>query len=498
MITRQQAAFELLARRQARTRLIDFTKYTFPGYKADPVHHLLASTLDQVVEGAIRRLLINLPPQFGKSELASVRLPAYWLGKRPDDPVAIASYAADLAELKSGEARGIIESDDYQSVFGERRTKDLPPVKTRRDSRAINQWGLAYPYRGRVRAIGIGGGLSGYPAKLAIIDDPHKDWKEAQSLTYRDAVWEWYKSVLRARMGSGGAIIVIQTRWHEDDLTGRLLKNFPGMWTLLRLPAKAETQEERDRNNEFLGQPLGLPDPLGRKPGETLSPSRYSQADVDEIEVEVGSVVWASLYQGVPRAAEGNRIKREWLSRIQRARPMDVVGRVRYWDKAGTSGSGAWTAGVLIVKGRDGKTYIEDVVRGQWSALERENVMKQTATLDAQAYGGASAVHIYIEQEPGSGGKESAEATTRNLAGFVVFKDQPSGDKDTRLEPFAAQAEAGNVILIEGAWNRDYIEELVAIPNGQYRDQADATAGAFNKLNEAQPGQVRTAKFKWD
>lgn len=497
MITKQQAAQELLKRRRARSSLIEFTKYTFPSYKPDPVHYLIASTLDQVLEGKIRRLLINIPPQNGKSELASIRLPAYWLGRRPNDPVIIASYAADLAERMSREARGVVESDEYRALFGDLRAIDVAPIITRRDSRAVNEWGLAYPYRGRVRAIGVGGGLTGFPGAISVIDDPLRDWKEAQSLTVRDSVWEWYQWVLRTRMGEDGAIIVIQTRWHEDDLTGRLLKNYPGMWTLLRLPAKAETQEERDRNNEFLGQPIGLPDPLGRQPGEVLSPSRFSQTAVDEIQREVGSVVWASLYQGVPRAVEGNRIKREWLSRIQRARPVDVVGRVRYWDKAGTAGSGAWTAGVLIAKDIHGRFYIEDVVRGQWSALERESVMKQTAQLDAQMFESVSAVDIYIEQEPGSGGKESAEATVRNLAGFNIYKDQPSGDKDTRLEPFAAQAEAGNITLIEGRWNRDYIEEMVAIPNSQFRDQADATAGGFNKLNATETPEIKKYLFNW-
>jgi len=496
-ITKQQAAQELLRRRRARSSLIEFTKYTFPGYKPDPVHHLIANTLDQVLEGQIRRLLINIPPQNGKSELASIRFPAYWSGRRPNDPVIIASYAADLAERMSREARGVVESGEYKALFGELRAIDVAPIVTRRDSRAVNEWGLAYPYRGRVRAIGVGGGLTGFPGALAVVDDPLKDWKEAQSLTVRDTVWEWYQSVLRTRMGESGAIIVIQTRWHEDDLTGRLLKNYPGMWTLLRLPAKAETQEERDHNNEFLGQPLGMPDPLGRQPGECLSPSRFSQAAVDEIQREVGSVVWASLYQGVPRAVEGNRIKREWLSHIQRARPADVQGRVRYWDKAGTDGSGAYTCGALLARGLDGKIYIEDVVRGQWSALERESIMKQTAQLDAQMFGDVYAVDIYIEQEPGSGGKESAESTIRNLAGFNIYRDMPSGNKDARLEPFAAQAEAGNVILIEGKWNRDYIEEMVAIPNSQYRDQGDATAGAFNKLHETSEPEIKSYRFKW-
>jgi len=128
----------------------------------------------------------------------------------------------------------------------------------------------------------------------------------------------------------------------------------------------------------------------------------------------------------------------------------------------------------------NGIYYIEDVVRGQWSAGQRETVIKQTAQLDAQRYG--NTVQIWIEQEPGSGGKESAESTIRNLAGYPVFADRGTGDKDVRLEPFAAQAEAGNVCLVRGPWNGAYIDEMCAIPNSAYRDQADATAGAFNKL----------------
>jgi predicted phage terminase large subunit-like protein len=193
---------------------------------------------------------------------------------------------------------------------------------------------------------------------------------------------------------------------------------------------------------------------------------------------------WSAEYQGVPRPLEGNRFKRHWFPIVD-AVPYDAT-RVRYWDKAGTQDGGAYTSGVLIAK-HEGRIYIENVVRGQWSAYERERTIKQTAEMDATQYGSKSAVKIYVEQEPGSGGKESAENTIRNLAGFSIYADRPSGDKDTRLDPFAAQAEANNVVMVRGIWNQDYVEEMVTIPNGTYRDQGDATAGAFNMLNSTQP-----------
>ncbi|GAB4514050.1 MAG: phage terminase large subunit [Anaerolineae bacterium] len=457
---------------RARRELLHFTRYTFPQYAAEPAHELIARCLDRVVRGEIRRLMIFAPPQHGKSELASVRLPAFWLGRRPDHPVILASYAASLAYSKSRQARGIVESAEYARLF--------PGVATRQDSRAVDHWELAPPHRGGMLAAGVGGPITGHGAMLGIIDDPFENWEQAQSQTIRDRVWEWWRTTFRTRIWEDGAIILIMTRWHEDDLAGRLLQEQADRWTVLRLPALAETQEERDENNRRLGLPTGQPDPLGRQPGEPLCPGRFSREALEEIRRDVGPMAWAAEYQGAPRAPEGNRFKRHWFPIVDAAPAQ--ARRVRYWDKAATAGGGAYTSGVLMAEA-GGIYYVEDVVRGQWSAWQREQVIRQTAELDRQRYG--NTVQIWIEQEPGSGGKESAENTIRNLAGFPVFADRPTGDKDVRLEPFAAQAEAGNVRLVRGAWNGAYIEELCAIPNSPYRDQADATAGAFNKLTGA-------------
>ncbi len=448
---------------------MNFTNYTFPQYVPEPAHEFIAAALERVVANATRRVMIFAPPQHGKSELVSVRLPAYWLGQRSDDPIILTSYAASLAESKSRQARQVLESGEYHRLF--------PDVSTSRESRSVNEWTIANR-RGRLLAAGVGGPITGHGALLGIVDDPFENWEQAQSLTIRDKVWDWWRSTFRTRIWEAGAIVIVMTRWHEDDLAGRLIGEQGREWEIIRLPALAETQEERDENARRLGLPAGQPDPLGRAPDEPLAPRRFSHVALDAIRRDVGSLVWNAEYQGVPRAPEGNRFKRAWFEIVEAA-PANAL-RVRYWDKAGSEGKGAYTAGVLMAADANtGRYFIEDVVRGQWSALERERIMKQTTELDARR----GRVETWIEQEPGSGGKESAESTIRNLAGFIVHAERPTGDKDVRMEPFAAQAEAGNVKLVRGTWVPMWLDEICAIPNSAYRDQGDGTSGAFNKLH---------------
>lgn len=489
-VTRQQAAAELLRRREARRGLIKFAQYVDPLYVPDAFHIDVAAALEKVERGEILKLLIVAPPQHGKSRITSEIFPAYMLGKHSNDPGVIASYGADLAHSKSKEARQIVESAEYRALFGDLGphsvTPEIDPIDTNDESRSIDEWHLSYPHRGKLRAVGIGGALTGFPAKWAVIDDPVKNLAEARSEVKRQEFKDWYRSVLRTRIQQGGAIVIIMTRWDADDAAGWLLREQPGEWTVLRYPALAETQEDRDINNKLLGLPEGLPDPLGREPGEPLAPHRFSREALLEIKKDAGSLIWAGLYDGMPRKAEGNMFKRHWFPIVDAAPRKGK--RVRYWDKAGTEGGdGARTIGLLMLEAEDGLIYIEDVVGGWFSSLQRETTIKQTAEQDAIRYGSKSAVKIWIEQEPGSGGKESAESTIRNLKGFVIKADRPSGDKDTRLEPFAAQCEAGNVKLVRGSWNEDYIEEMIAIPNGKRRDQGDASSGAFNRLNDAKP-----------
>jgi len=344
-----------------------------------------------------------------------------------------------------------------------------------------------------VLAAGVGGPVTGHGAMLGIVDDPFENWQQAQSETTRETIRQWYKTTFRTRIWEAGAIVVTMTRWHEEDLGGLLLTEEGDLWTMLRLPAIAETQEERDDANKFLGLPIGEKDPLDRQPGEALCPRRFSIEALYQLRTAVGSAAWAAEYQGVPRPLEGNRFKRSWFKIVD---VLPVSGKhIRYWDKAATEGGrGARTAGVLMCMGVDGFWYIEDCISGRWSIGERDRIMKAVAERDATKYG--NTVRIWHEQEPGSGGKESAAATTGMLAGYPVYSEPVTGSKDVRLEPFAAQAEAGNVRLVKGDWNSAYIEELCAIPNGRTRDQADATSGAFNKLARmkfSKPGVARYA-----
>jgi len=451
------AATAELRRRHACNSLIGFTKATFPQYRAEAAHRLIAHHLDRVVAGECRRLMIFAPPQHGKSELSSVRLPAYWMGKRPDDPVILTSYGADHAYRLSRHARQCVESDEYQGVF--------PGIKTQGDSRAVDHWELE-GHRGGLLATGVGGPITGQGAMLGIIDDPVKGWEQAQSVTYRDSTWDWYLSTFRTRIWEGGAIVVLMTRWHEDDLAGRLLAQDSDQWEVLRLPATSE----------------GEGDPLGRPEGEPLAPLRFSAEELARIEAEVQSVVWAGEYQGLPVAPGGNLFKRPDFGTVLPERPAFLTHWVRYWDKASVEGGGDYSAGVLM--GRGGNIYyVLDVVRGQWSPSQRNIVIRQTTEQDAAT---CPRYSVWVEQEPGSGGKESALNTVSELAGYDVHAETVTGSKIVRATPVAAQVEVGNLKLIkdrEGRrWNAAYIDEMCAFPNGKHDDMVDGTSGSFAKL----------------
>src|SRR5262249_23502171 len=212
--------------------------------------------------------------------------------------------------------------------------------------------------RGGLLAVGVGGPITGHGARLGIIDDPVENWQEAQSETVRETCWEWYRSTFRTRIWEGGAIVLIMTRWHEDDLAGRLLRDQPGQWAVLRLPAIAETQQERDASNQLLVLPLGELDPLGRQPGEPLCPGRFSLQALEALKRDVGPRGWSGQSQGTPRAPEGNRFKRSWFPLVDAA-PYKAR-RVRYWDRAASEGQGDFTVGILMAAA-DGVFFVEDM-----------------------------------------------------------------------------------------------------------------------------------------
>jgi predicted phage terminase large subunit-like protein len=190
----------------------------------------------------------------------------------------------------------------------------------------------------------------------------------------------------------------------------------------------------------------------------------------------------------VPRQPEGNRFKRSWFELVDPGAVPHKARRVRYWDRASLAGEGDFTAGVLMARGDDRTVFIEDVVRGQWSVGERDGIMRQTADRDGRRYG--RTVHTWVEQEPGSGGKESALSAIKLLAGYIIKADKVTGSKVVRAEPFAAAAEGGTVKLVRGSWNAAFLDEVTAFPNGQNDDQLDAAAGGFAKLALPRPHPI--------
>lgn len=265
--------------------------------------------------------------------------------------------------------------------------------------------------------------------------------------------------------------VVSNTRWHEDDLLGRILNNDKeyGEWVVINLPALAEDD-----------------DPLGRSPGEALCPARFNREALLDIKRVMGRT-FSALYQGRPTEQEGEIFKASWFrEHTIKTLPTDKEYRwelVRYWDKA-SSTSGDYTVGALMAKERKTKTYyILDIVRGQWQSHERDKIMLETAAKDAAIYSELGTVKIRHEQEPGSSGKDAAKYTNKLLAGFPVKAIKSTGNKTVRAEPYANQCEAGNVYMMKADWNEDFIDEHAVFDRGKNDDIVDAASGAFNELS---------------
>lgn len=227
-------------------------------------------------------------------------------------------------------------------------------------------------------------------------------------------------------------------------------------------------------------------DELGRRGGEALWPEKYDEDDLRRIRANVGEYDWAALYQQMPYMRTGGMFKREWLSVVDSI-PVNakVIGRVRFWDKAGSSARGDYSVGVLLALTEEGGglrgVYVEHVARGQLSSMERERLILETARADL---GRSTRVELWHEQEPGSSGLDSARSTAMMLAqnGIRSQFEPVTGEKEVRAGPFSAACQAGRVRVVRGGWNREYVEELCAFPNGRHDDQVDASSGAFNKL----------------
>jgi len=424
--------------------------------------------LEAVTAGQINRLVINIPPGTMKSTLTSIMWPAWEWGPAglSHHRVISCSHEIGLATRDTRKCRNMIASEWFQSLW---------PLKLSGDQNEKRYFENANTGFRQASAVV---GMTGKRGHRVIWDDPHSV-EGALSIAKLETTARVFSETLTSRMISPehSAIVITMQRLSENDVTALAIEQG---YHVLCLPMEYEPERK-------CRTVIGFEDPRTVE-GDLLFPERFPRHVVDRDNAAMGAYAVAGQQQQRPAPRTGGFFAWERLE-IARTAParynLSVVAR--YWDKAGTADAGAYTAGVKLARDRDGRFWVLDVVRGQWPAAERERVIRQTAQSDG------AGVQVWIEQEPGSGGKESAESTIRSLAGYTIRAERPTGEKTLRAEPYSVQVEAGNVVLLQAPWNAEFIGEHKTFPRGKYKDQIDATSGAFAKCAAAGPviGGVR-------
>lgn len=452
---------DLLERAVGGESLRDFIARVCPG-EAPPRH--LTPILEVIERARLEpvRVCISMPPGHAKTTTL-LRAIVWWLLRSPADTCAYITYNDQEARAKSRVVRDLAREVGLEMV---------------EDADSLSEWKL--PEGGGLKAAGAKGSLTGKRVPgLLIYDDPYKNRQEADSPVVRGHVWSHFREAAFTRL-QGGSVIVLHTRWHEDDLIGRIVRELG--WEYINIAAIAEPANEN-----------AAPDPLGRAPGEAAWPEQYPvepcsgpcghAGHLAETRGVLGSWSWNALYQGHPTPLEGGLFKREWFRYLDDA-PAEGR-RCRGWDFASTDSAKAdWTASarVALAPERDAagkllglRVVIEHVDRLQGSPGQVETRMDALHAADPRT------VDWSLPEDPGTG-KFAAAYLKRRLHGRTTKSSPERGDKVRRLEPLAAQAEAGNVYLVRGPWNHAFVDELCLIPAGTNDDQADAAGRAYAEL----------------
>lgn len=416
--------------------------------------------LERVATGEVDRLMVLMPPGAAKSTFVSGLFPLAWFVRHPTSEVIAACHTASLAEHFGRRLRALLAAEGVGLGLA-----------LGRDGRAASR--LAFDSGGQYFATGVRGPITGRRADLVLIDDPVKSWAEADSRAARNALFDWYRAELISRLKPRGRIVLAMTRWHEDDIAGRLL-NGEDEWRVLRLPALAESA-----------------DPLGRTPGAALWPDWEDEAAIGRKRRAVGERAFQALYQQDPRPDRGAFFDAEKIAILDAVPP---VGRcVRAWDLAATfAGPGRdpdWTVGLKLGALADGRFAVLDVVRVRAGPAEVERLLARTARDD-----GAETA-IALAQDPGQAGAAQIAYLTRSLTGHRLVVTPETGAKMTRAMPAAAIVDAGSLLLVRGGWNAPLLAELRQFPGGDKDDQVDALSRAAATLAGAPPGARRATSF---
>lgn len=460
------AARELLTRMDAANSLIAFTEYTYPRYRTAKHHKIIAEQLERVERGEVDRLMLLVPPRHGKSELASKRLPAWFLGRQPHKQFLSVSATEGLASDFGREVRNIISSPEYQAVFDTRLAED---------SQAKGKWHTSEG--GIYYALGIGGSVLGRGGDTILIDDPYSSMQDALSELTRKNVWDWYTGTAYNRLMPGGSIVVINHRMHEDDLCGRLLAQQAAggdKWEVVELPAINEA-------------------------GEALWPAAYPIESLERIKRNSQARFWSALYQQRPAPEDGDYFKAEWLRPYTTAPDKATLRVYGGSDYAVTADGGDFTVHAVVGLDPEGRMYLLDLWRKQAASDEWVE----------------SFCDLVREWEPMSWAEETGqiksgvgpflEKRMKQREAYVVREQFPTrGDKAIRAQSIRARMSLEGLYVPVGAtWYADFRSELLSFPAGKHDDQVDAIGLVGQLLSrmiegDKQRAEKPQARDRWD
>lgn len=457
-------------RLEAPQSLASFLCYTNPKYQLMWFHRVIADACQRLIEGEIKNLMIFVPPQHGKSEIVSRNFPAWALGMNPDLKIVGSSYTIDLASQFSRSIQRTIDSPEYQAIFPD---TYLNGSNVRTDTRGYLRNVDIFEtvgHSGFYKAVGVGGGLTGTPVDIAIIDDPVKDAAEAYSPTYRERVWNWYNTVLTTRLHNESRQLFIMTRWHEDDLAGRILKTEPDDWTVIVIPALCETEHDGALMSK-------------RQPGDALWPEKHSLAKLLK-QKQRSPRDFNALYQQRPTIEGGNIVKRDWFRKISLAEfnalrfrePMHFYLDTAYNKKK--QGSDNDPTGILAACRIGQNIYLYDA-QSVWK--EMPDLLRFLPDYIAAHCGNKESVlHIEPKANGISVVQMLRETSTLNVRETPV----PVDEKEVRLRVVSPRIECGRVFIVEGSWNEDFLNQVCAFPAATHDEFVDILGYAINDLYE--------------